>query len=131
MVDWSNNVLNDIHVVGETFHDTSIGSHIEEQVNWGTHNAVDNIVMNILECLVDQDQQESLFNNTEDSLNKHNQEDVFDMVSEFVCLSLQRSVSSPFTNLILRIQLKIVLGENNKDVNDELEPVTIVFHQFL
>ena len=96
-------MLNDIHIISETFHDTSIGSHIEEQVNWCAHNTVDNIVVNVLECLVDQEQQESLFNNTEDCLNKYNQEDVFDMVSEFIGLSLQSSVSCPFTNLILRV----------------------------
>lgn len=50
----SNNVLNHIHIFTESLHDGSVGCHVEEQVYWGFHNAVDDIMMYLFESLINE-----------------------------------------------------------------------------
>ena len=77
------NVLDNIHIIGESIHDTSIRSHIKEQIDWCIQNAFQHIVVHIFKCLVNESIHDEFFNDLTHGLEENNSNDFVNVCPKF------------------------------------------------
>ena len=75
-------VLNHVHVIAEPLHDAAVGGHVEEGVDWGVHNALEDVGVNLLQGSVDQDSHDPLFGDLTSSLEEDDDENFEDVGPE-------------------------------------------------
>lgn len=90
-------VLDHVHVIAESFHDAAVGSHIEECVDWGVHDAFEDVGVYLFQGLVDQYSHHPLFGDLTDSLEEDDDEDFEYVCPEFGRLLLLGLVFSPLS----------------------------------
>jgi len=94
-------VLDNIHIIGESIHDHSIRSHIKEQIDWCIQNAFQHIVVHIFECLINESTHDEFLSDLAKSLEENNRNNFVNVCPKLSWIVLFFLVLSPLTNHVI------------------------------